>query len=153
MQNVGQNKLYRLVPNYVPKNVITNKNRNSSWVYGYNEKYDLVIISKTGELGEVYDINGLKIGLPKAPESIDKYKNKWHRRDTPKVLEKIQSIFQWNDMPSAFKNRWVDYIEEEFDRREEGYWFINDGTQTYITGAHYMYLQWTNIDVGYPKGN
>ena len=53
-------------------------------------------------------------------------------------------------MPSDFKARWVDYIEQEFDYREEGCWFMNKGKPTYITGAHYMYLQWTNIDVGYP---
>ena len=43
-----------------------------------------------------------------------------------------------------------DYIESEFDKREDGYWFMNNGKPTYITGSHYMYLQWTNIDVGYP---
>ena len=53
-------------------------------------------------------------------------------------------------MPSLFKSKWVDYIEKEFDRREEGHWFYNNGTPTYITGAHYMYLQWSTIDVGYP---
>jgi len=53
-------------------------------------------------------------------------------------------------MSSDFKNRWVDYIEEEFDRREQGVWFMSNGKPTYITGAHYMYLQWTSIDVGYP---
>ena len=95
-------------------------------------------------------INGLRIALPLAPDKISKGKDYWERKDISKELDKIQSIFQWNDMPSAFKNRWVDYIEEEFDRREEGYWFINNGIKTYITGAHYMYLQWTNIDVGYP---
>jgi hypothetical protein len=31
-----------------------------------------------------------------------------------------------------------------------GYWFMNNGKPTYITGSHYMYLQWTSIDVGYP---
>jgi hypothetical protein len=38
----------------------------------------------------------------------------------------------------------------EFTRREEGYWFINKGVPTYITGSHYMYLQHTKIDVGKP---
>ena len=50
----------------------------------------------------------------------------------------------------SFKSQYVDYIEKEFDYREEGYWFMNNGVPTYLTGAHYMYLQWTNIDVGYP---
>jgi len=53
-------------------------------------------------------------------------------------------------MSSDFKNRWVDYIEQEFDYREDGYWFMNNGKPTYITGSHYMYLQWASIDVGYP---
>jgi hypothetical protein len=38
----------------------------------------------------------------------------------PKDLSKITSIFKWNEMPSVFKNRWVDYIEKQFDYREEG---------------------------------
>jgi hypothetical protein len=130
--------------------VVKNKNRVKSWTYGYNDKYDAVVISKSGQIGDVVSINGLRIALPITPDKTSKGKNYWEREEIPKELDKIQSIFQWNDMPSAFKNRWVDYIEEEFDRREEGYWFINNGTQTYITGAHYMYLQWTNIDVGYP---
>ena len=41
--------------------------------------------------------------------------------------------------------------EQEFDRREEGFWFNNNGNPTYITGTHYCYLQWTKIDVGHPE--
>jgi hypothetical protein len=139
----------------VPKSVLSNKNRNKSWIYGYNDKYDIVVISKTGELGDIVEISGLKIGLPKAPSGClerhpDKNKQYWERREIPNQLSKIQSIFQWNEMPSEFKGRWVDYIEQEFDYREEGCWFMNRGIPTYVTGAHYMYLQWTNIDIGYP---
>ena len=32
----------------------------------------------------------------------------------------------------------------------KGYWFYNNGIPTYITGTHYMYLQWSKIDVGAP---
>ncbi len=155
MQNEDQNNLYHKVIDYIPKTVFANKNRGKSWLYGYNEKYDLVIISKTGELGEVININGLCIGLPPAPKEVYK-RNKskaqqyWERKELPKSLSKIQSIFQWNEMSSSFKNMWVDYIESEFDKRELGYWFYNNGVKTYITGSHYMYLQWTSIDVGYP---
>jgi len=117
-------------------------------MYGYNEKYDMVVISKTGQIGDIIEINGLAIALPLAPKKLEG--TKWVREELPKPLSRIQSIFQWNDMPKAFKAQWVDYIESEFDRREDGYWFKNDGTPTYITGAHYMYLQWTSIDVGYP---
>ena len=150
MQREGQNNLYSVLKDYIPSKVVKNKNRVKSWAYGYNDKYDAVVISKSGQIGDVVSINGLRIALPLAPDKISKGKDYWERKDISKELDKIQSIFQWNDMPSAFKNRWVDYIEEEFDRREEGYWFINNGIKTYVTGAHYMYLQWTNIDVGYP---
>jgi hypothetical protein len=124
-------------------------------LYGYNDKYDFVVISKTGEIGEVIEISGLKIALPKEPKEClqrhsDKSEQYWERRELPKPLTRIQSIFQWNEMPTEFKNRWVDYIEQEFDYREEGVWFMNNGIPTYITGSHYMYLQWTSIDVGYP---
>tara|TARA_B100000900_G_scaffold413640_1_gene438120 strand:+ start:1159 stop:3408 length:2250 start_codon:yes stop_codon:yes gene_type:complete len=156
LQNEGQNKdLYKILEDYIPKSVLTNKNRNKSWTYGYNKKYDFVCISKTGELGDILNIQGVIVGLPKEPKEIhSRSKSKkdqyWERIDIPKQLSKIQSIFQWNEMPSEFKNNWVDYIENEFDSRELGYWFMNNGLPTYITGAHYMYLQWTSIDVGYP---
>ncbi len=147
--------MYKVVQDYVPKSVVTNKNKNKSWEYGYNKKYDFVCISRSGELGDIINIQGLIIGLPKQPKNIHSRSKKkseqyWERIDIPKPLSKIQSIFQWNEMPSEFKNNWVDYIENEFDNRELGYWFMNNGVPTYISGAHYMYLQWTSIDVGYP---
>ena len=156
MQNEGQNKdLYKILEDYIPKAVLTNKNRNKSWTYGYNKKYDFICISKTGELGDILNIQGVIVGLPKQPKQIhsrskSKIDQYWERIDIHKQLSKIQSIFQWNEMPSEFKNNWVDYIENEFDSREIGHWFMNNGLPTYITGAHYMYLQWTSIDVGYP---
>tara|TARA_R110000782_G_scaffold1419_6_gene5533 strand:- start:1902 stop:4148 length:2247 start_codon:yes stop_codon:yes gene_type:complete len=150
-----KNKLHRIVEGYIPKSVLSTKNKAKSWKYGYDSKYDLVIISKDGTLGEVYEIQHLKIGLPLENKSCFKRDTKkhnqyWERTQIPVSLSKINSIFQWNDMPSDFKNKYVDYIEREFDMREDGYWFMNNGTPTYITGGHYMYLQWTSIDVGYP---
>lgn len=152
MQKEG---LYRVVKDYVPLNAITKKNNIRSWKYGYNEQYDMVVISKTGQIGEIINISGLAIALPAAPkECLQRHSSKseqyWERADLPKELSKIQSIFQWNDMPTEFKDRWVDYIEQEFDYRENGFWFMNNGEPTYITGSHYMYLQWSSIDIGYP---
>ena len=115
----------------------------------------MVVISKTGQVGEIVSISGLIIALPLAPDNCHKRSDSapeqyWERRNIPKELSKIQSIFHWNEMPAHFKNNWVDYIEQEFDYREEGFWFMNNGKPTYITGSHYMYLQWASIDVGYP---
>lgn len=155
MQKEDLNSIYRVVEDYIPKSVLSNKNKAKSWAYGYDQTYDLVVISKDGTLGEVVEIQNLKIGLPLAPKNCFKRHNKkekqyWERKELPKELAKIQSIFQWNEMTKEFKSRWVDFIENEFDHREFGYWFMNNGKPTYITGSHYMYLQWASIDVGYP---
>lgn len=155
MRKEGQNNLYTVVKDYIPKGVVSTKNRNRSWLYGYNDQYDVVVISKTGQIGDIINISGLYIAIPPTPDKCfqrDSSKNEqyWERQPIPKSLEKIQSIFQWNEMPADFKNMWVDYIEQEFDCREQGFWFMNNGVKTYITGSHYMYLQWSSIDVGYP---
>ena len=155
MQKEGLHSLYKKLEGIVPKNVLTSKNKAKTWKYGYDSKYDVVVISKNGQIGDVISISGLKIALPitekKCIQRDKKSKEQyWERNELPKALSKVQSIFQWNEMPSEFKDRWVDYIEGEFDRREQGLWFMSNGIKTYITGAHYMYLQWTSIDVGYP---
>jgi len=155
LQNEDQNSLYIQLEDLIPNSVISSKNKAKSWVYGYDKKYDVIVISKTGEIGDIVSIQGLVIALPKTPKeciqrSSVKKEQYWERYELPNELSKIQSIFQWNDKPSEFKDRWVDYIESEFDRREEGIWFMNNGVPTYITGAHYMYLQWASIDIGYP---
>ena len=126
-----------------------------SWLYGYNEQYDVIVISKTGKIGQVVEISGLKIALPPTPDKCferhpSKSEQHWEREELPKELFRIQSIFQWNEKPKEFKDQWVDYIEKEFDRREQGFWYMNNGVKTYITGSHYMYLQWSSIDIGYP---
>jgi len=149
------NSLYYVADGYVSPNVISKKNASRAWQYGYNEQYDLVIISKTGQIGDIVNISGLFIALPLQPEESLQRDSKpanqyWERQELPKELAKIQSIFQWNDMPVEFKDKWVDYIECQFDYREQGFWFMNNGKPTYLTGAHWMYLQWASIDIGYP---
>ena len=155
MQKEDQNKLYHEVSDWIPKQVLKKKNTAKTWVYGYNEKYDVVVISKTGEIDSIISVNNLRIALPKLPKQIysrskKKESQHWERHPLPKELTRMSSIFQWNEMPDNFKSNWVDYIEGEFDNRELGFWFYNNGTPTYITGSHYMYLQWTSIDIGYP---
>ena len=155
MLSQDQNKIYRVLKDYIPKGVLSNKNRARTWLYGYNEKYDVIVISRDGTVGQVYEISNVKIALPKSPEKFlnnnEKKENQtWNAVPIPKVLKRIQSIFQWHEAPVNFKAEWVDYIEKEFDRREQGYWFKNNGLATYITGTHYMYLQWTKIDIGHP---
>jgi len=134
----------------IDKKTITKNNKLKKWKYGYNKEYDVVVISKTGQIGEIYKIQNLIIALPKA-QNVYKGEDKWVPFEYPKELSKIKSIFDWRGLPDDFKNKWHDYIDEEFQRRDEGFWFKNKGVDTYITGTHYMYLQWTKIDVGKPE--
>ena len=144
-----------MVKDIIPSTVFSKKNTSRTWIYGYDEKYDIIVISKTGQIGEIINISGINIALPPTPNkclqrSASKSEQYWQRMEYPKPLEKINSIFQWNQMPSIFKDKWIDYIEQQFDYREQGFWFMNNGKPTYITGSHYMYMQWAKIDIGYP---
>ena len=142
--------LYRIIKDHIKPKVLDRMNRYKKWEYGYNEEHDIVVISKTGEIGDVYEIENLKIALPKET-NIHKFKSdKWEHTEYPKELDKIKTVFDWEEYPKDFKERWYDYIDNEFNKREQGFWFYNKGLATYITGTHYMYLQWSKIDVGQP---
>jgi hypothetical protein len=145
-----ENKLYSILSNYVQRQAVVAKNKNKSWNYGYHPEYDLVVISKDGTIGDVYEINGVKIAIPPTPKELENTNNRWIAQEYPAELQKIKSIFDWNRKDNLFKSKYVDSIEKEFDRREHGHWFMNNGKPTYLTGTHYMYLQWTKIDIGLP---
>ena len=135
----------------VKKTTISRLNKGKKWKYGYNKEHDVVVISKTGKIGEIYEIQNLKIALPKQTKEVFKHPDsKWVKQEYPKELKNIKNIFDWINYPEESKDQWFDYIDEEFKRREEGFWFMNNNKPTYITGTHYMYLQWSKIDVGAP---
>ena len=132
-------------------NTIKRLNKNKKWKYGYNKEHDVIIISKTGKIGQILEIQNLRIGLPLEPVQVHlRESNKWQKIEPPKELNKLKNIFDWRSYPDEAKDKWYDYIDQEFKRREEGFWFYNNGKPTYITGTHYMYLQWSKIDVGAP---
>jgi hypothetical protein len=146
-----QQSLYKVIEP-IKINTIKRLNKSKKWKYGYNKEHDVVVISKTGEIGDVYSIQNLQIALPKTPKKVHKFDtNKWEVTKYPKDLNRIKTIFDWRDYPQEFKNKYIDYIENEFKKREEGFWFYNKSKPTYITGTHYMYLQWSKIDVGKPE--
>ena len=132
-------------------NTIKRLNKKKAWKYGYNKEHDVVVISKDGTIGDVYNIQNLKIALPKTPKNPHKFdSNKWEVTEYPKELQRVNTIFDWKNLPNDFKSKYIDYIESEFSKRDDGFWFYNKDKATYITGTHYMYLQWSKIDVGKP---
>jgi len=147
---ISEQTLYKIVEP-IKKTTISRLNKSKKWEYGYNKEHDIVVISKTGKIGQVVEIQGLRIGLPSEPKSVYlSDKRKWQRLEYPKELGKLKNIFDWRSYPEESKEQWYDYIDEEFKRRDEGFWFMNNNEPTYITGSHYMYLQWSKIDVGAP---
>jgi hypothetical protein len=142
--------LYKVLDNHINPKVISKLNRYNKWEYGYNKDHDVIVISKTGKIGEIYEIQGLAIALP-AENNTHKFEsNRWEFSEYPKELEKIKTVFDWKEYSSEFQEKWFDYIDNEFKLRDEGFWFYNRSNPTYITGTHYMYLQWSKIDVGKP---
>ena len=142
--------LVKILKDHIKPTIFKRLNRYKKWEYGYNQEHDVVVISRTGQIGEVYEIQGIKIALPKEDDIVTFDENKWKYSEYPKELNRIKSVFDWDEYPSDFKEKWYDYIDTEFKRREEGFWFYNKDKPSYITGTHYMYLQWSKIDVGQP---
>jgi hypothetical protein len=120
-------------------------------IKGYEEK--VINICPNDSEGEIIEIANLAIQLPKQPDhnqilynDLPIEEQRWKRQDMPVELARIKSMDEWYDMPKEFKKKYEPYIRREFDRRNNGLWFYNNGVPTYITGKHYMLLQWSQID-------
>ena len=146
--------LYKIVEP-IKLTTIKRLNKSKKWEYGYDKESDVVVISKSGQIGEIVEIQGLKIALPKVPKEVfscskDKSEQKWRRFEPNSAFKKIKTRFDWDTYPKEFKELHYKYIDQEFNRRDNGFWFMNSGTPTWIPGSYYMYLQWSKIDVGAP---
>ena len=69
----------------IKKTTISRLNKSKKWKYGYDKEHDVVVISKTGQIGEILEIQNLRIALPKVPRQVHKSKlNKWVKQEQPK---------------------------------------------------------------------
>ena len=123
---------------------------------GYETKG--IKIDPNGTEGDCFESSGLLIVLPKKPKRSEilfydqpKKLQLWRRLPMPEELQRIRSMDEWFEKPAEFRSKFRVYIEKEFQRRRDGVWFYNNGEPTYITGRHYMFLQWSKIDIGYPS--
>ena len=125
-------------------------------VDGYEDKG--IRVDPNGTTGEGVELHGLLVVLPKKPKRSEilfheqpKSMQLWRRIPMPEELQKIRSMDEWYEKPSEFRRKFSGFIEREFERRRDGVWFYNHGVPTYITGRHYMFLQWSKIDIGFPS--
>ena len=126
------------------------------------------------EGGSVVDIQGLKCHLPpsgyvynivtkkleyigvyrRAKEDKDCY---WEKIPFPSWYNDV--IKKWDNYDKIKKEDDEDFYDErlekfkaqEWNRRLNGFWFRNNDKDCYITGLHYYYLQYWQIDIGSPK--
>ena len=120
--------------------------------------------------GTVIDVQGLKCCTPpvgsvfnvltgkvekrgiisrsKKPE-----KQYWERAEMPDwYMKKVKLVEQMREKDPEYSDPKCDeYEATEWDRRLNGCWVMMNGEPVYLTGLHYMYLQWWKIDIGYPK--
>ena len=101
-------------------------------------KGDVVNICPFSTKGVVITLEDLNIRLPKPPKDkskilfseLPKKDQYWRRQAVPEGISP-DNVDLWND-----------YIMEEFRRRREGIWFMNNGKPVFLTGNHYFALQW-----------
>ena len=148
-------QLYTIHRDHLERRDVKKNNQYKKYSYGFNSDLDCVIISRTGMVGEIYEVQGLRIGLPGHPEKMSgqelpNAQQIFRQISKPKTLDKLKTIHDFNILPDDIKEQYVEFINTEFDRRDDGYWFMCNGVPTYLTGTHYMYLNWTKIDIGAP---
>ena len=126
------------------------------------------------EGGTIIDIQGLKCNLP--PDGYvyniitkqlefrgiyerDKNIDEQYWKRIPMPIWYADTMKKWDEFDKKKKDDELEFYDEkleefkrqEWDRRLNGFWYMNNGKPTYLTGLHYLYLQWWSIDIGYPK--
>ena len=91
--------LYKII-DPIKKTTISRLNKGKKWKYGYNKEHDIIVLSKTGQIGEIYEVQDLRIALPRVPRKVYVHeKRKWVKFDYPKELSRIKNIFDWRNYP------------------------------------------------------
>ena len=92
--------LWKEIKDVINPKILSKQNRYKKWEYGYNADYDFIVISKTGEIGQILEIQNLRIALPKADKPFKRSENKeeqyWEQYEYPKELKRIKSRFDWD---------------------------------------------------------
>lgn len=120
--------------------------------------------------GELKDVQGLACWVPPVGYVYNVFTKKlekreiikrsdqpahqyWEREPIPEWYEKRIKYVQKmrKDDPTFFDPRCKEYEDIHWDRRLNGCWFMNKGKAVYLTGLHWMFIQWWKIDIGYPK--
>lgn len=67
----------------------------------------------------------------------------WKRPELPLFFEQVEYDKDGN---ALLDNKQREYALNEVKKCKEGFWFMNNGTPTYITGKHYFYLTYWKLE-------
>lgn len=123
------------------------KNKSKSWKYGYDEEIDTVIISKNGTLGDVFEVSGIKIGLPKKPTNKHIKNSNWKARHQKWKREELPVGLKEDNWESQY----FDFAKQQNYYRNHGFWTYINGKPIYMTGTYWFFLQWVRIEEDYPN--
>lgn len=73
----------------------------------------------------------------------------WYK-DVTKKEDEYNKKKKEDDEP-FYDERYEAYKKQEWDRRLNGHWIKIKGKSVYLVGLHYMYLQFWQIDIGFPR--
>lgn len=120
--------------------------------------------------GTLEDIQGLRCHIPpegyvyniltgqverriiysRSPKKAEQF---WEPTKLPKDYTKLRDkeVSRQDEDKEFFDPVLEQFRTQEWDRRLNGFWFMNNGKAQYITGLHYFYLCYWNLDTGLPK--
>lgn len=100
------------------------------------------------ELLKIYGTD-VTIRSPKENEYIETWgtdnpkEQYWRRKGLPIFFESVEYN---KDGDAILTNQQAEYATEEVRRCREGFFFMNNGVLTYITGKNYFYLMWWKLE-------
>ena len=100
-------------------------------------------------MSKVIEIFSSKITLPDIPNIVENWgtdnpkEQYWRRVSLPSYFDEVEYDKDGN---ALLNNQQRIYALEEVRRCKEGFWFMNEGEETFITGKNYFYLQWWKLE-------
>jgi len=100
-------------------------------------------------MGKVIHIYGTDVVLPDSSLYVEDWGTDnpklqyWRRKELPAYFENVDFDKEGNAILNPQQRA---YALEEVRRCKEGFTFLNNGIETFITGKYYFYLQWWKLE-------
>lgn len=106
---------------------------------------------------DIEDLTPVSIILPDPPNKrqIINYNRatsnqKWERVQLPKSFDRFKGMPK-ESIYNRLTKEDHEFIQAEYKKLDDGFWFFNNGDLTWLSDTHYFFLNWWKIDIGHPK--